>query len=82
MNPPTTVMPMQVGQDIHISCGGLFTPSPPMGEREAPNAKHWEGEGEQTAKFPFSDQAHSAGSPSPYLSPDGGEGICYDVCIR
>jgi hypothetical protein len=51
----------------------------PTGEREGPNAKHCEDEGEQTAKFPFSDQAHSAGSPSPYLSPDGERDF---VCIR
>jgi hypothetical protein len=48
------------------------SPSPPQGEREGPNAQHWEGEGERTVRagLPF--------RPLPLtlaLSPAGGEGI-------
>jgi hypothetical protein len=51
-------------------------PSPPTGEREGPNAKHWEGEGERTAIFLCMLQKTQRRFPLTLaLSPAGGEGI-------
>jgi len=56
-----------------------YIPSPPTGEREGPNAEHWEGEGERTEilarmlsrlhrRFPLT-------LTLPLAGPAGGEGI-------
>ena len=53
-----------------------ITPSPPAGEREGPNAKHWEGEGERTAiSLRVPQKAQCRFPLTLTLSPAGGEGI-------
>ncbi len=53
-----------------------FTPSPPTGEREGPNAKHWEGEGERTTiSLRILQKVQRRFPLTLALSPAGGEGM-------